>query len=339
MTTIPSSSQSPAPPLALSQVAAALVDQRPPDNRPFGERLVSFLTRASVVAILASIVLHAIFLVVSGVIHFSGPSFGGGPQVTNEPVQVAITTQGELAALETSDISTLTPGVNDSMPDSAMAAVPNLEMPGGSGSTDIGDLGTVGAGLGGAGTGSGIGVGDGAGGSGGGSAKFFGVEAHGSHFVYIVDISGSMNDDHKLDSLKEELVSSITAMPESSSFLVLPFESDVVPLLRRDRWTDAAPKNKKEAFRAIRDLEARGGTNPNPAFREAFKITPHPDAIYFMTDGLFGDDVADQVAAMNRGTPKVPIYCFAFGDRSSEQMMQRMARESGGTYTFIKVGP
>ncbi|MGQ0628584.1 MAG: hypothetical protein ACT4PL_10850, partial [Phycisphaerales bacterium] len=196
----------------------------------------------------------------------------------------------------------------------------------------------IGNGLGGAGSGDGIGVGDGSGGSGGGGAKFFGVEARGQRFVWVCDISGSMSERLKLSQLKVELERSLDGLLDTSQFMVFFFESDVVPLRGKQGWRDASSRNKNEAFAHLKELMARGGTNPIPAFVGAFSMKPRPDAIYFMTDGLFDQEVVDRISVMNKTGKKVPVHCLAFGDRSSEVLMKKIATDSGGTYKYVPIG-
>lgn len=299
------------------------------------ERIALWLTRASIAGLAISVALHVVFLFVAAFAMVGGGAgAGGGP---GGPVELAIVTQTELAALSDAPMSTLTPGVEETA-ELHGPALPSVEMPGGDALPDAGDLGAMGSGMGGAGTGAGLGIGAGSGGAGGsGGTSFFGVEARGSRFAYVVDVSGSMRGE-KLVMLKRELRESIEALPENGQFIVVFFESEAVPLLKRERWTDATPKNKKEALAAIEQIDARGGTNPMPAFLISMqKVNPKPDAIYFMTDGLFEDSVADRVIAMNRGgARKIPIHCLSLVDRSSEPLMRRICEDSGGTYHHIE---
>ena len=55
------------------------------------------------------------------------------------------------------------------------------------------------------------------GGGGTGSTTFFGVEARGQRFLYIVDISGSMTTQGRLTILTRNLAESIDALPPHTS--------------------------------------------------------------------------------------------------------------------------
>ena len=86
----------------------------------------------------------------------------------------------------------------------------------------------------------------------------------------------------------------------------------------------------------VAKVVAGGGTHPADAFEMAFTLKPRPDAIYFMTDGLFDEAVAERVLRLNRqGSRPVPIHCIAFGTRDAEALMRQMAQASGGSFTFV----
>jgi hypothetical protein len=305
--------------------------------------VIRWATRATVAGIAVSVIAHIIFLIASGAITFGG---GGAPAGTRPtgPIEVATMTVAELRAIEEMPVSTLTPGVDEPDPNARLdlSATPSLESAGGQSVPGTGDLGGTGDGLGGAGNGLGIGVGDGLSGGAGEGARFFGVEARGQRFIYIVDISGSMaevaaeDNPPKIDILKRELVTSLEALADGTQFIIYPFETDTRPLLSSERWLVASEKNKKTAIDAVRLLTAGGGTNPSNAFTSAFLVKPRPDAIYFMTDGIFDEGIAVRIAALNRTEPQVPIHTIAFGDNAAFALMQRIAKDSGGTY--LKVG-
>jgi len=290
-------------------------------------------------AIFASLILHCTLLLIGSLIYFSvgvpsGGSPGGG---VGSAVSVSTITQTELGSLLAGEQSAAGPAV-ESEPESrgSAAALPGVEA-GGQATTGVGDLGGVGAGMGGAGSGDGIGIGDGTGGSGGGGAKFFGVEARGQRFAYIVDVSGSM-DGGKLKILKDQLITSLAAITDTGSYFVVTFSTDMQPLHPAIRWVEASARNKRDSASAVQRLNAVGGTVPNSAFTTVFSIRPRPDAIYFMTDGQFDGSVAPMVAALNRGTLKVPIHCIGLGDEVGADQLKQIARESGGTFTLLRVG-
>ncbi|MEL6908353.1 MAG: hypothetical protein AAFP22_23285, partial [Planctomycetota bacterium] len=181
-----------------------------------------------------------------------------------------------------------------------------------------------------------------------GGASFFGLEATGRRFAYIVDKSRSMQFEGKIERVTAELIRSLRALPPNAQFVVLYYSNDAVALLRGATWTDATERQKRRAREAALAIVPDGATRPLPAFDRVFDLAALPDAIYFMTDGVFTDDsryrgdVVEVLARMNRGA-RIPIHTIMFGDVSDsreardrvESDMRQIARQSGGRFTKI----
>ncbi|MEM1423514.1 MAG: VWA domain-containing protein [Planctomycetota bacterium] len=187
--------------------------------------------------------------------------------------------------------------------------------------------------------GAGESIGEGVTGSGaGGVASFFGVEARGNRFAFVVDISGSMQFDARLPLLKNELREAISGLLEYTHFSVWAFNSQAYPITGV-RWVDATDSAKGRADSSIRAMQASGTTAPEDALRQVFELRPRPDAIYFMTDGDFdggGPSIATLIRDLNdAGFRRIPVYCLTLVDRSGEQVMRQIAQESGGTYRHV----
>lgn len=291
--------------------------------------------RAAAVGMAASVVLHALLLITFAFL-VSGGGGPGGSSVngTALPVDVALMSEAELQSLADGPASVQAPGVTE-LP-AGEVTVPTIDVPGGSGTPDLGELGgTAGTGLGGSGAGTGTGVGPGAGGSGGGGGtSFFNVAARGNRFAYIVDVSGSM-DGEKLQYLKTELRRSIDRLPDDAQFVVVPFETEARPLATPVKYINATSRSKREVIAQIDALRADGGTQPLPAFNLVLRMQPRPDAVFFMTDGLFDREIPSLVRSLNLAGRRVPIHCIALVDNSSEALMKRIANDSDGSYTFV----
>ncbi len=299
---------------------------------PFEERLIRWLRRATVVGFAVSILVHLLGWFIAA--HMSvGRGEGNAPAAMPGAVEFAIMSEAELAELQQqASLSYDSPSVPELAPET-LPEVEAIDMP-----TEAEITGSlselVPADLG-------VGAGDveqsagmGEGGSGSGSASFFGVEATGSRFVYIVDTSGSMAVGGKLAALQRELVKSIEGLLEAADFLIITYNDSATPLEGRQSWINADDRGKRFARRGVSKLGSGGGTQPSPAFALAFAMRPPPEAIYFMTDGEFSEEVANDILALN-AEYKVPIHCIAFVSRNSEDLMRRIASQSGGTYTFV----
>jgi len=288
-----------------------------------------WVERASVLGWVISVALHALLLLLAASILLDRP---GGTGRSAGEVELAIVTQQELSQMQREALSAPSTQMQveaelDPAPEVSFdAPAPESLEP----SVDAGAL------LGGAGAAQGddMSLSGGA----GGSASFFGVEARGSRFAYVVDVSGSMGGP-KIAALRRELATSIDRLSAHASFFVAFFSHEMDILGGRRQWTRAQSQRKRTALQEIGAIQASGATNPIPALKAAFSLQPTPDAIYLMTDGQFSRSVVDEVARMNSvHIEPVPIHTISFVSREAEAQLRQIANESGGTYTHIE-GP
>ncbi|MFN7021418.1 MAG: VWA domain-containing protein [Phycisphaerales bacterium] len=297
--------------------------------------------RTQWVCLIASVAIH-VLLFLSSLANVAVARVGSERGRDAADFELAVTSEAPLTIIDEVVLETAAPAVATptELPDLATSGI--MEGAGGFDAPGEGDgLGEIADGLGGAGGGD-IGEGAGLGGGGGGSARFFGVEARGSRFAYVVDISGSMNYEggRKLDELKRQLNASIGAMLEHMSFFIVAFNHEPhVVSGGKLAWVKATGEQKQIIADKVKALKADGGTNPLKSLEQVFRLGARPDAVYFMTDGVFDDppsDVFAMLARVNRGARRVPIHCIGFGDAADEEVLRRIATDSGGSYRHVK---
>ncbi len=256
---------------------------------------------------------------------------GAGPDVVAEIGELPTETLNESneesleqeAESETAeDADSLSLEIEVAIPEASQVSATSLDqslaelMPSGVSGGALSDIGSVGGGS--AGLGEGV--------------SFMGVKAYGNRICVIADSSGSMSG-KKLKFVKQEILETITSLRGAKRFQLIFFAS------RSDGYPHVGwrhPKVDRNNLVAYLDAKSSGGgTNPTPAFQDAFNLSPPPDVIYFMTDGLFPGDVPSQVASLNTKRPKVQIHAISFMDRSSESLMRQIAEDSGGTYNHV----
>jgi hypothetical protein len=299
--------------------------------------------RPLMVGLVVSMFLHVVLAFGLAVTLIRGPSNPGGDVGGGETISFGDDSSYELVSLPGAPMGGGGLGGVESSVQAESFSISDVTSPFSQADALGGDAGGM-PGLTGAGSGAG-GTGDGMGltGAGGGEARFFGVEARGSRFAYVVDISGSMMDTAKLGALQAALTESIEGMLQQAHFCVALFSSGAFPLVS-EQWTRATDDKKQLARRNIRGISASGGTNPLPGFEMVFALKPRPDAIYFMTDGVFTPDIEAKLPGMiekfqrQGDDARVPIHCITFVDRGAEKLMRRIARQTGGTYTHV-AGP
>jgi hypothetical protein len=165
-----------------------------------------------------------------------------------------------------------------------------------------------------------------------GASKFFGVSGYGNSFVYVVDCSGSMKESGKLERAKYELLQSIDQLSDDQKYFVIFYNTDAIPMDGKAP-IEATEDNFARTRRWVELVDANGGTNPLPALLIALSL--RPDAIYFLSDGLFDGHTITQVRTINRRKGKIPIHSIAFVSRENLGLMRSVARDSGGEFRFV----
>ncbi len=188
-------------------------------------------------------------------------------------------------------------------------------------------------------TGSGsTGMGIGMGGSGGGGTSFFGISSSGSRFCYIVDRSGSMDRGNRLEDAKAELIASLKKLPDFVKFYVLFYSTGITSPSMQKGWNTARRGTINRIAKEIRSFSPTGGTVPMPAFKQAFELSPPPDVIFFLTDGQINNFSLEMLQSLMPNNKAVVVHTIAFGDASSQTLLQEIASATGGEYRFVKEG-
>lgn len=316
-------------------VAPVTADQAGPQTLP--ELIRLWVRRMTLPALAVSVVIHLLLMFGARFVlvgHGSGGGQGPGP---GGPVEMAVMTESELVAVEAAAMSLETPVVPDVLPQVNTAVEAGMDAgPGDAnagGGSEIGDVGPL---AGGGDIGS---DGAGLGGAGGGGTSFFGVEAQGNRFAYVVDVSGSMGGP-KLEALKRELTKSIEGLLETSEFMIVQYSNPANAKVVGEAggWQQASPAGKRSIKPHIGLLEAMGSTFPLPAFEKLAEIKPRPDVVYFLTDGDFNgdpDQVTDEILKLVLPW-KIPVHTICVDTEGSEARMRRIAKQTRGTFTMIR---
>jgi hypothetical protein len=191
----------------------------------------------------------------------------------------------------------------------------------------------VGAIVGPGGAGGGIGIG---GGKGGGGTSFFGVGGRGTRFAYIVDVSGSMEQENRMVTALSELKRSISALPDFAQFYVVLFSNGAIYPDFQSGWLRASRGNISRMKQWIDQQEPRGGTYPLQAFDMVFKLPQPADVIFFLTDGEIPGDTTyhlrNYAAASKRETV---INTIGFSSEAGKDTLIEIAKEHRGVFRFV----
>lgn len=192
----------------------------------------------------------------------------------------------------------------------------------------------VGAIVGPGGAGSGIGIGSG---KGGGGTSFFGVGGRGSRFAFIVDVSGSMEQENRIGTALAELKRSVAALPDYTQFFVVLYASEAIkPPFVREGWQRANRSNVARLRQWLDGMTPQGGTVPLPAFEAVFALEPGPDVIFFLTDGEIPPDTVAFVNQLARECrTDVSINTIGFSSQAGREPLIEIARSNRGVFRFV----
>jgi hypothetical protein len=186
------------------------------------------------------------------------------------------------------------------------------------------------------------------------AANFFGLEATGNIFCFVVDCSGSMRGDPFV-ATKHELLKTITQFKPNQRFCVFFFNQKLFPMLLEDNLPAAAvpaddnfrpvaayatPENLVRLQRWMDTVPIGTGGPPNQALKLAIEL--EPDSIFLLTDGVTRSDVAGNLIKTNRQEDELdgpqircPIHTIGFYSTEGEALLQRIAAENGGQYRYV----
>jgi len=185
-------------------------------------------------------------------------------------------------------------------------------------------------------------------------ASFYGAEAYGNRFVFVIDSSGSMRGP-RWESLCRELVRAIQTLSPDQEFFVISFDSTAHPMFGVPPPSGKFLKPSKNSVTRIqnwlRSIEHGNKTFPAGAMGIAMGL--NPDAIFLLSDGEISDSTVTDLRLWNRKTDidivpdetsedamdvsmnLVPIHTVLLHSRVGYATLECIARENSGTFTPV----
>jgi hypothetical protein len=175
-----------------------------------------------------------------------------------------------------------------------------------------------------------------------GGAEFYGIQAAGDRFVYVVDCSSSMEGE-KWQAARDELLASLRRLGSGRSFFVILFDGSAHAMYGlADLQKGLVPATEENIVKCAAWMEAHSlgnATSPYAAIRQA--LTFQPSALFLLTDGEFNDPTAHFLRQNNvrrekgKRLPEVAVHTIGFHTRKGQSLLRRIAKENGGDYQFI----
>ena len=180
---------------------------------------------------------------------------------------------------------------------------------------------------------------------GGSTASYFGIPLVSRKCVFLVDASGSMGakigTDKKrtrYDEVRTQLYNAVEKLPDDQLFNICFYSSGVNPM-----WPELRSAKGDERKQVLDRIKAsnftQGSTNIFDSLERSFGDA-QIDTVYLLSDGepsagriTDATQIADLVRRWNYGR-QVVIHCVSVGANS--KFLERLARESGGEYVFVR---
>jgi len=159
--------------------------------------------------------------------------------------------------------------------------------------------------------------------------------------VFVLDTSGSMADEGKMEKAQAALLYGIRTLRSQDRFNVVSFAGEERLMEPHLIAADTGGRERGEKF--VQSLRPQGGTNINQAVLAAmhqFEPGNRPKLLVFLTDGLptVGVTNPDQIignAAAARNT-NIRLFTFGVGYDVNTALLDRLAGDNGGVADYVE---
>lgn len=159
--------------------------------------------------------------------------------------------------------------------------------------------------------------------------------------VFVLDTSGSMADEGKMEKARSALLFGIRTLREGDRFNIINFAGE--EHLFEKKVVAASAANKKSGEDFVKNLRPNGGTNINDALRAAlrqFDNSDRPKMLVFMTDGLPTVGETD-INRINQNAKEIKVeglrlFPFGVGYDVNTSLLDKLASENAGIADYVE---
>ncbi|GBC62418.1 hypothetical protein DENIS_3390 [Desulfonema ishimotonii] len=161
----------------------------------------------------------------------------------------------------------------------------------------------------------------------------------GMDYVFLLDISGSMENDSKLMISKNSVAAFIDELGADDRFEMMTF--NVSPNMAFGELRPASPEMKEQAKTYMQSQRARGGTTLAPAMTTAYKYG-NPDRtlnVVVLSDGMTEQEERTTLLQLIASRPRnARVFCIGVGNEVNRPLLEQLAEDSGGLAAFVSRG-
>ena len=163
--------------------------------------------------------------------------------------------------------------------------------------------------------------------------------------VFVVDRSGSMEENGKMIQAKDALKFCVRKLRDGDRFGIVDFATDVN--LFEKSLVSATGDNRARALRYIDRLDAAGGTNIEAGLRDGLNILTKTEGrvpmVFFLTDGLPTVGQTDMKnllssARSQNAALRARLFTFGVGDDVNTLFLDKLAENNRGDRDYVRSG-
>ena len=162
------------------------------------------------------------------------------------------------------------------------------------------------------------------------------ASAAGMDYVFVLDISGSMMRENRLEISRGSIAEFIHQLGPEDRFEVMTFNLWPNPLFNELRPAHEAARAQAAEF--LQSQHARGGTSMQPAMLAAYKYAAgdRPLNVVVLSDGLTDRHEREEMPGLIRSRPEgTRVFCIGVGNDIDRGLLSQMAEGGGGLATFL----
>lgn len=158
----------------------------------------------------------------------------------------------------------------------------------------------------------------------------------GMDYVFVLDISGSMARDGKLQLSRNCAAAFVKELSPEDRFEMITFNVASTPLFSRLTPANDEARTKATAF--LDGQAARGGTILRPALTTAYRYqdTDRTLNVVVLSDGMTEPAEHQELLSLIKQRPSgVRVFCIGMGNEVNRPLLEQMAEDAGGLAAFI----
>lgn len=155
-------------------------------------------------------------------------------------------------------------------------------------------------------------------------------------YVFVLDVSGSMNQEQKLQLSQRSLGAFVQTLGEKDRFEVITFNVQAQTLF--NQITPADDASKARAIEFLNAQQPRGGTRLNPAITTAYKYADpaRPLNVIVLSDGMSEQSERAELIQLIKSRPaETRVFAIGIGNDVNRAMLEQISSESGGMAAFL----